>query len=241
MSNDLQIKSVTKGRFTASLIYDRDQTDPRKDRNVAQMWCVHGRYHLGDDTNPWPRRGCTVEEIEEREGPLALIKPLYLYDHSGITISTTPFSCRWDSGQVGWVFITQERAEKTYKPSTNPTVNDWALAILNAEVAAYDHYLTGQIYAWGLHDSLDGECIDAAGNYYDADEAWAHALKALDDAVEEDEPEGLSAAELIVHAYARATTGSAVRWEDVDLAYNQAVKELGKKRVEEIMMNYSEV
>ena len=32
-----------------------------------------------------------------------VILPLYLYDHSGITISTGPFSCPWDSGQVGWI------------------------------------------------------------------------------------------------------------------------------------------
>jgi hypothetical protein len=30
-----------------------------------------------------------------------VILPLYLYDHSGITMSCGPFSCPWDSGQVG--------------------------------------------------------------------------------------------------------------------------------------------
>ena len=30
-----------------------------------------------------------------------LMLPLYLYDHSGITMNTTGFSCPWDSGQVG--------------------------------------------------------------------------------------------------------------------------------------------
>ncbi|SNS23209.1 hypothetical protein SAMN05446037_1006135 [Anaerovirgula multivorans] len=39
----------------------------------------------------------------------AVILPLYLYDHSGITMSSSPFSCQWDSVQVGWIFCTKER------------------------------------------------------------------------------------------------------------------------------------
>ncbi len=33
-----------------------------------------------------------------------VILPLYLYDHGGITMRTNPFSCPWDSGQVGWIY-----------------------------------------------------------------------------------------------------------------------------------------
>ena len=37
-----------------------------------------------------------------------VILPLYLYDHSGITMSTGPFSCPWDSGQVGWIYASKK-------------------------------------------------------------------------------------------------------------------------------------
>jgi hypothetical protein len=40
------------------------------------------------------------------------IKDLYLYDHSGITISTSPFSCGWDSGQVGFIYLTRQKCEE---------------------------------------------------------------------------------------------------------------------------------
>jgi len=39
-----------------------------------------------------------------------IMLPLYLYDHSGITMSTGKFSCPWDSGQVGWIYCTIEKA-----------------------------------------------------------------------------------------------------------------------------------
>jgi len=38
-----------------------------------------------------------------------IILPLYLYDHSGITMSTGPFSCPWDSGQVGWIYAPKQK------------------------------------------------------------------------------------------------------------------------------------
>jgi len=38
-----------------------------------------------------------------------IILPLFLYDHSGITMSTGPFSCPWDSGQVGWIYASKQK------------------------------------------------------------------------------------------------------------------------------------
>ena len=33
------------------------------------------------------------------------ILPLYLYDHSGLTMSTNDFGDRWDSGCVGFIYM----------------------------------------------------------------------------------------------------------------------------------------
>ena len=41
------------------------------------------------------------------------ILPLYAYEHGMITVSTGPFSCPWDSGQVGFVVSTKEDDEKS--------------------------------------------------------------------------------------------------------------------------------
>ena len=42
-----------------------------------------------------------------------LMLPLYLYDHSGLAMSTESFSGRaphaeWDSGQVGWIYVSKK-------------------------------------------------------------------------------------------------------------------------------------
>lgn len=49
--------------------------------------------------------------------------PVYAYVHSGATISTSPFSCPWDSGQSGFVYMTREDA-----------VAGWGKKLLTAEV-----------------------------------------------------------------------------------------------------------
>lgn len=51
----------------------------------------------------------TWTELREIASNVNVMLPIYLYDHSGITISTSAFSCRWDSGLVGFIFCSHER------------------------------------------------------------------------------------------------------------------------------------
>ena len=68
------------------------------------------------------------------------ILPVYMYDHSGITLSTGPFSCPWDSGQVGFIYVTKEKCDKEQV--------DFAKAedYLKGEIATLDQYVTGDIW-----------------------------------------------------------------------------------------------
>ena len=79
------------------------------------MFCGrHNRYDF-NDTDINVKDYDTKEELEEAikeryEG--ATILPLYMYEHSGIALSTTPFSCPWDSGRLGFVIMTKEKAKE---------------------------------------------------------------------------------------------------------------------------------
>jgi hypothetical protein len=48
--------------------------------------------------------------------------PIYAYIHSGVTISTEPFTCRWDSGVIGYVYHDFSEAEIE---STISEINDY--------------------------------------------------------------------------------------------------------------------
>ena len=94
----------------------QSEGDSRDWDNYTKLICFHGRYNLGDkheynhnDYDGWDEM---EQAILRKEKDVVWISPLYLYDHSGITISTSPFSCPWDSGQVGFAIVTKRDIRK---------------------------------------------------------------------------------------------------------------------------------
>ena len=149
---------------------DEDPINPRKDYdNVGTMVCWHTRYDLGDETvnrDYYNNGDEVIDEIKEAHGPIVYL-PLYLYEHSGMTIRTYPFGDPWDSGQVGWIYVTQGRAFSEYGDMTgNFDIDKERIAEhLIAEVSEYDQYLTGDIYGYVVKDS-DGKCLDSCWGFY---------------------------------------------------------------------------
>jgi len=87
--------------------------------------------------------------------------PLYLYDHSGITMKTTPFMCPWDSGQVGFIYATKEDIRKNFQcKKVTKKLLEQTEEILRGEVETYYHYITGEVYGF----NVDG--IDSCGGYF---------------------------------------------------------------------------
>ena len=93
--------------------------------------------------------------------------PLYLYDHSGITMNTGGFSCRWDSGQVGYIYTDKNTILKTVGAFKNEKGNyikvnekNWKKAAYKSmedEVHTYDMYLTGEVYGLVVEELVDEE------------------------------------------------------------------------------------
>lgn len=151
--------------FTIKIKYDDMRDDPRGWDNAGTMVCWHSRYNLGDQQ---PKES-PEEFMEKITHKTHVILPLYLYDHSGITISTSytyPYNDRWDAGQVGWIFISHEKAvEEWGKKRFTKKVEERAIRYLEGEVKTYDNYLTGQVYGFIVEDE-DGEHIDSCWGFY---------------------------------------------------------------------------
>jgi hypothetical protein len=98
-----------------------------------------------------------------------IILPLYLLDHSGISISTGPFSCPWDSGHVGYIYVTKEKARKEYnwKYITKSRI-ETIKSYLKQEVKTYDQYLTGDTYSYVISND-DNDHIDSCGGFFGHD------------------------------------------------------------------------
>src|SRR6056297_3490365 len=93
-----------------SIQYDDNPENPREWDNICIIHIGHKRYCFGDKNyNDYE----SIEEArKEAKNNGDVILPLYMYDHSGITISLTPFSCPWDSGQIGFVQIPRKKMLK---------------------------------------------------------------------------------------------------------------------------------
>jgi hypothetical protein len=94
-----------------------------------------------------------------------IILPVYLYDHSGLTLSTSPFSCPWDSGQVGYIYIPMLTARREYPGLDGDDLRNRAIKTLKAEVEEYSAYLAGEVYGWFIKDDV-GETLDSCWGYY---------------------------------------------------------------------------
>ena len=151
--NDI-IETIEYKNYNIELCYDTYPDDPRNWDNAGFMACFHKRYNLGDE-HSFNEPQDLLDWIEANKDTIHYL-PLYLYEHGNITISTNPFSCQWDSGQVGFIYITKERTEKE-------GLND-PYDILKHEVSIYDAYISGQTYGARILDS-EGEVIDSQFGY----------------------------------------------------------------------------
>ncbi len=156
------IKQYELKGYKLNIYRDEEPFSPREDDNQTTMVCFHSRYSLGDSHDI-----TDVEEankVENHKDNISL--PLYLYDHSGITMRTSPFSCKWDSGKVGFIYISRKDARKMLgcKKLTKKRV-ETVIDILESEVEVYDNYLCGDVYTYEIIDK-DGEIIDSCCGFY---------------------------------------------------------------------------
>jgi hypothetical protein len=180
---------------TLCIFQDTVVTNPREEfDNLGTMICWHRRYNLGDkhnyDSCPdfWEALGKEVglEDIQDgfgvtdQQGEIieskVVMLPLYLYDHSGITIRTTPFSCSWDSGQVGFIYVTYDRIKKEFG-EVNEETKEMARKALLAEVEMYDFHLLGEVYGYKITKAkvchtcghIEQEEVDSCWGFYGLD------------------------------------------------------------------------
>lgn len=97
---------------------------------------------------------------------------LWIYDHSGITISHSSVDSAnggWDNSNVGFHYITRERAIQEWgNKKFTKGVKEKAIACLEAELKVYDDYVCGDVYGYRIIDS-EGEEVDSCWGYYGYD------------------------------------------------------------------------
>lgn len=181
MENVYELKS---GKTLKIMQDELNDNNPQEWDNLSKK-IFFGKYsHLGDkhDFNSDDYIGWgEVENALHKEYDIACIQKIYGYSHSGLTISTEPFSCQWDSGVLGFAIITKQdlRANYNIKNVTNVFRLQGHIHIEN-EIEVLNQYVTGDVYGFQLLDS-DGEDIDSCWGFYGSDIETNGILDHLDE------------------------------------------------------------
>lgn len=151
------------------IVQDSSPESPRNWDNLGTMICFHNRYDLGDKHSYSSDDYSSWEEMKKaiiKEENTAVILPLYLLDHSGISISTGAFSCRWDSGQIGFIFVSKEKALEEFGGKiVTAKLKEKLERILDEEVETYDQYVRGDVYGFQIVDE-DDDVVDSCYGFY---------------------------------------------------------------------------
>ena len=185
-------------------IFNNEDTEsPREWDNLGIMVCSHRNYNLGDvqisggidyfheylnekyaisdNYNDYDYFEDNQNEIIEKWiDKNLIILPLYLYDHSGITMNTAGFSCGWDSGQVGWIYINRAAARKKFGVKRiSKKLEKRVMNYLVGEVEIYDKYLRGDVYGYQSEDK-DGKDMGSCWGFYDMEQLLSEAKSEID-------------------------------------------------------------
>jgi len=172
----------------ANIYQDESAESPRDWDNMGTIYYKHRDYTLGEHELTAGSIEDYMRQIADNEGfaeaqnddevsdeniekwieKHLIIKPIYIYDHSGITISTGAFSCPWDSGQCGYIV-----AKKGAEEMTDEGIDK----CLEQEIKTFDEYLRGDVYGYQI--MVDGDETDSCWGYFGYDYCIEEATSAL--------------------------------------------------------------
>ena len=174
---------------TIKIYHDNDAESPRDWDNLGTLICDHLRYQLGDKHEFADARSflldlldlneemdLSVDDLIKRVEKIAVILPVYLYDHSGLAMNTTGFHCPWDSGQVGFIYVTLAEIRKEYSFNrVSAKRREQVATYLRNEVQVFSDYIAGAVYGyvvekgdeeidscWGFIGNYEGYCLEEA-------------------------------------------------------------------------------
>lgn len=144
--------------YTITTYYDDTPENPLSwDTNIGTVYTKGGNYGGEDVEDILDDDGLLTNEVAEKNYCL----PVYMYKHSGVAVSTAPFADAWDSGQIGWIIFSKEKAAKEFPGD----VEEKALNAMRQTIDLWGAYLEGDVYGYITTDE-DGDEIDSCWGFY---------------------------------------------------------------------------
>jgi len=169
-----------------------ERESPRLDFRVGNILSYHRRYRFTDNDligtaldiaeNVLDIYGMDDEKVEDYlriEYKAQYVFPLYMYDHGQIDLSLGEYNCRFDSGKVGYFYITESADLDTTEMSLEEIKS-----MVEAELDEYVKWINGETYAYRIEEIK--ECSHCGGceygePYYNS----CYEAESLEDAMDE--------------------------------------------------------
>ena len=163
------------GRVTFRVHRDPKPKNPRKEEVLTTIVGWHRKYAISD-TYEYRDRAAFLGSVR----PEDTVKPLYMYDHGGVVLSTSPFLVRsasaspyaWDYRQVGYVLVPPERIEALGLDGSD---TEFIERIIDVEIKDFEAYMNGNVYRVNVHRMVDRDVLEtpvgSVGDLWDTDEA----------------------------------------------------------------------
>lgn len=144
---------------------DEIQNNPREEfENFGTFVLAHKRYNVVNETEiktaEYKCWNDVKKEIIKQNGPCVVL-PVYMYDHSGVALSTVRTGCftdQWDSGVLGLIFVSHKTIRETYSlKRVTPQALSKSIDLLVNEVEVYGAYLNGDVYEYDILDVTGNE------------------------------------------------------------------------------------
>lgn len=156
-----------------NIYYDESSESPREWSNLGTFYTAHRRYRAECEFD----KDFDMEEVyvDGRPGHFRkdflkqyIALNIYLYDHSGLAVSSSPFSCPWDSGWFGMVAVSVEKAKKEYGWDKITSYRRRKIkGYLQHEIDTYNEYLHGEVYGFQITPAGDdSEVLDSCWGYF---------------------------------------------------------------------------
>lgn len=144
------IKQYNYRNYEINIYVDEHSESPRKWVPLGNIVTVENRYLDIREGN------LDLDDVKQLNPDEYIVLPIYAYIHGGITIRTTPFTCPWDSGQIGVIYC----SKGSYGYSDSDIIE-----FLTIEIRELDRWLNNDVYRYSISDA-DGSFIHSCCGFY---------------------------------------------------------------------------
>ena len=151
-----EYETIEKGNKILKIFYDGDTENPRSWDNLTKFVLNHKKYGFPNELNINFEDFSSWEEVKnylKKELKAVIIKPVSMYEHSGISLYLDKVLSSFDSGQLGFICVLEEDIKKEYGKVTKDTIKK-AENVLNGEFETFKNYVEGEVFGFELYKKV---------------------------------------------------------------------------------------